>query len=95
MLIYPSVNVFCRVLATPALCQEFCELCSAAACKPCLDLSVNQGAIKLPKGAQREMKSEYFAGRPEKWDQPAVTLSLTKQIFLKKKIKMHGRVGRR
>lgn len=97
MLIYPSVNVFHRALATPPLCQEFCELCSAAACKPCPDLSVNQGAIK-PKGAQREMKLEHFAGRPEKWDtpklnvmedQPAVTLSLTKQIFLKEKIKMH------
>ena len=45
------------------------------------------------------MKSEYFAGRPEKWDspelsimedQPAVTLSLTEQIFLKKKIKMQA-----
>lgn len=44
------------------------------------------------------MKLEHFAGRPEKWDtpklnvmedQPAVTLSLTKQIFLKEKIKMH------
>lgn len=48
------------------------------------------------------MKSEYFAGSPENWDspelnvmedEPAVTLSLTKQIFLKEKIKMHAELG--
>lgn len=48
------------------------------------------------------MKTEYFAGRPENWDspklnvmgdRPAVTLSLTKQIFLMENIKMHAELG--